>query len=129
MKVCNKCGVNKPDTSFSKRTYKSGRVALQNKCKDCERVIKKLYYKTHEVARRRHGFSEETYNALLEESKGLCTICSSPMGDKVCFDHDHETGKFRAVLCNKCNTALGLVNDDLTILERMVGYLKGHGQE
>lgn len=129
MKVCNKCGVNKPDTSFSKRTYQSGNTGLQNKCKECERSVRASYYRSHDAARRKFGLTEESYNALLEESKGLCTICSSPMGDKVCFDHDHETGKFRAVLCHKCNTALGLVNDDLTILERMVGYLKEHGQE
>ena len=34
-----------------------------------------------------------------------CEICGA-MG-RICFDHDHATGKFRGWLCVRCNGALG----------------------
>jgi hypothetical protein len=40
------------------------------------------------------------------------------------FDHDHETGAFRGWICGKCNTALGLADDDPEILLKLIEYLK-----
>jgi hypothetical protein len=41
-------------------------------------------------------------------------------------DHDHKTGKARGILCVTCNSALGMVDDDITVLERLIAYLKTH---
>jgi len=43
-------------------------------------------------------------------------------------DHCHVTGKYRGLLCNRCNTSLGFVNDDIELLENMVKYLKEYKQ-
>jgi len=43
---------------------------------------------------------------------------------KICYDHDHKTDKFRGWLCGHCNSALGMVNDDISILEGLIKYLK-----
>ena len=51
----------------------------------------------------------------------VCSICGGKA--KVAYDHSHSTGKFRGWLCIKCNTALGLVNDDVKILKKMIVYL------
>lgn len=40
------------------------------------------------------------------------------------LDHDHGTGKARGFLCHRCNSALGMVRDDLRVLESLSGYLK-----
>jgi len=50
-----------------------------------------------------------------------CEICGS--NKKICFDHDHETGKFRGWICGRCNTALGLVDDNTEVLEKMIKYI------
>jgi hypothetical protein len=45
------------------------------------------------------------------------------------FDHDHLTGQIRGVLCNTCNGALGMVNDDPARLRALARYLeraRGH---
>lgn len=47
---------------------------------------------------------------------------SHAIGKKV--DHCHTTGKVRGLLCNNCNTALGLVDDKIEVLKRMIKYLK-----
>ncbi len=45
---------------------------------------------------------------------------------KLIVDHDHETGKIRELLCNRCNVVLGKVDDNAELLLRMVAYLKAH---
>lgn len=51
-----------------------------------------------------------------------CEICNRP--GRICFDHDHTTGKFRGWICHKCNAVLGFVNDRVVVLEKMAIYLK-----
>ena len=38
-------------------------------------------------------------------------------------DHCHKTGKIRGLLCNSCNTALGLLKDDISLFKRSIDYL------
>ena len=52
-----------------------------------------------------------------------CEICEKSH-PKIVFDHCHQTGQFRGWLCDPCNYALGAVRDDVTVLERMIAYLK-----
>jgi len=72
--------------------------------------------------RRQLGITDEKYNQLIEESNGMCGICEREM-KKICLDHDHSSGKFRGLLCNNCNTALGLVGDNIDTLHKMIAYL------
>ena len=52
-------------------------------------------------------------------------ICKSPPGHKsLHIDHDHKTGKVRGLLCHGCNTAIGLMKDDVNILTKAIEYLK-----
>ena len=51
-----------------------------------------------------------------------CEICGA-MG-RICFDHDHETGEFRGWICVRCNLVLGLVKDNIQLLEEMIKYFK-----
>jgi hypothetical protein len=39
--------------------------------------------------------------------------------------HCHTTGTVRGLLCTKCNTAIGLINDDSEFLRAAVTYLTG----
>ena len=45
------------------------------------------------------------------------------------LDHDHRTGKVRALLCNRCNRVLGLAEDSPELLSKMSNYLKEHETE
>ena len=78
-----------------------------------------------------YGLTLDDYNQMLEEQNGVCKICHGTCthpqrreAGTLCVDHCHTTGKVRGLLCNKCNTALGFLNDDLQTVKRMVDYLE-----
>lgn len=56
----------------------------------------------------------------------FCEICdgTSHTNTRLHFDHCHDSGRFRGWLCQKCNMALGLVNDSADTLKRMISYLE-----
>ena len=86
----------------------------------------KQYYKTAN-RRRNYNLEPEEYELLLEKSKNLCMICSSPPSKKsLHIDHDHKTGKVRGLLCHGCNTALGLLKEDLSIMKKLIEYIERH---
>ena len=69
--------------------------------------------------RRVRAYGEEARNV-----PDNCQICGRVNRKKAIFvDHDHATGKVRGFLCKKCNSVLGLVDDDATILMKLIAYL------
>jgi hypothetical protein len=76
--------------------------------------------------RNTYGISLETYQSMWNEQNGLCAICGkheSNFAKKLAVDHCHETGNVRLLLCNHCNTGLGLLKDKQT-LENAIKYLE-----
>jgi hypothetical protein len=60
------------------------------------------------------GMVPADYERMLQAQGGTCAICkaTSPgrKRDKhFHIDHDHATGKIRGLLCNRCNSFLGVV--------------------
>jgi Recombination endonuclease VII len=74
------------------------------------------------------------YTRMFIEQNGLCAICGKPerrlsrTGGPylLAVDHDHATGKVRALLCNDCNACLGLLGESVPTLRAMVAYLEKH---
>ena len=56
-----------------------------------------------------YGITQEEYDICMSTSN-CCEVCGSPKA--LCYDHDHDTMKFRGVLCNKCNRAIGQLGDN-----------------
>ena len=82
------------------------------------------YYKTSH-RRKYYNLEPHEYNKLMEDSNNLCMICKSPPRSRsLHIDHDHKTGKVRGLLCHGCNTAIGLMKDDVNILTKAIEYLK-----
>ena len=67
---------------------------------------------------------------MLKTQNYKCSICfitidkSGPNG--LCVDHDHTTGKIRELLCSHCNSSLGMIKEDVGLLEKMILYIKKH---
>jgi hypothetical protein len=95
----------------------------------------KIYHATHKekcLAQskahhlRRYGLSRADFDALLDSQGGVCAVCKKAdwNGRGPFVDHDHDTGKVRGIICNKCNTALGMIGDDPKIARAMGDYLE-----
>lgn len=81
---------------------------------------------------KQYGMTVDAYRTLVEAQNGLCKICGKPETQptkngsgvrELSVDHDHRTGRVRGLLCNKCNVRLGMVDDDLELLRKMIDYL------
>lgn len=73
------------------------------------------------------GLSIEQYEMMLDAQNGVCAICKQPETSRgfqfLSVDHSHRTGEIRGLLCNKCNLALGLMQDDPKLLRAAALYL------
>ena len=61
---------------------------------------------------------------MLEHQNECCLICNKNDEKALCVDHCHKTGKVRGLLCNKCNKALGLFNDNIELIKVAASYLE-----
>lgn len=82
------------------------------------------------------GITHDDYNRMFFEQQGRCWICSAESAThktspekRLVIDHDHLDGTVRGLLCQKCNKALGLFNDDLSLVVKAVHYLTKHAKE
>ena len=73
----------------------------------------------------KYGISLERLKEMADQQKNACAICEKPK-IKLVVDHDHKTGKVRSLVCNQCNTALGLLKEDVFTIKRLVGYIEFH---
>lgn len=87
-------------------------------CKACRAVQGRAGH-----LQRKYGLTEERYQEMLEAQVGRCAICLVARAEHV--DHDHETGRVRALLCFNCNAALGQFKDRPDALRRAAAYLEG----
>lgn len=116
----DECAANARRESHRKavNTWRNQNRALHQKLKR-EWDLKRVY-----------GISLEEYETLLADQGGVCAICKGSKtfgkGDTPTFavDHNHVTNLVRGLLCNKCNRALGLFEDDIERLLSAVLYLE-----
>lgn len=150
MLKCTLCLETKPIESFSKDKYKS--TGRRSQCKECNKKdhIKryttdpegeknrtkiwrennkdtlKLSYRKWSL-KKNYGLTLEDYSNILKSQNNVCAICNSLSYKKqLAVDHCHKTGKIRELLCGRCNTALGLVNDDLILIDKVRQYIEKH---
>ena len=72
------------------------------------------------------GLTPAAYAEMLAQQGGGCAICGKPQDqEKKRFpvDHCHKTGQVRGILCGNCNRALGLLQDNPSLLVRATSYL------
>jgi len=76
--------------------------------------------------RRNYGTSLTAYDIQLAAQNGRCGLCGRLPAEgeqRFAFDHDHETGLMRSVLCPSCNGGLGCFRDNPTLLRAALSYL------
>lgn len=79
-------------------------------------------YRERENARTRQSNRRIRERKATRPRPETCDVCN--LGGRITFDHCHNSNKFRGWLCHNCNTALGLVRNDITVLEKLIIYLR-----
>lgn len=132
-KECIKCGKIKYLARFN--VHKTASDGHRNVCKKCQARYASNHHKKTKIALRNHnlgkfGLTQDDYLQMLKDQDGKCMICGtdqphpSPRFKNFAVDHDHETGKNRALLCHYCNTGLGHFKDDPDLIRKAIDYLK-----
>jgi hypothetical protein len=83
--------------------------------------------------KRKYGATPEEIEELLERQGRACAICGAPQpnrrylhGGFLGFDHNHQTGQHRGMLCKKCNQVVAILEDDQWLLEQAALYLESY---
>jgi hypothetical protein len=75
---------------------------------------------------RKFSITLEEYNRKLRDQDGKCAICGTQNGSNgrsLAVDHDHQTGRIRKLLCDRCNRGLGFFDHNPKLLEFAKDYL------
>lgn len=77
---------------------------------------------------RAYGISLETYRLMVAAQGGCCACCGEPPAGKrrLFVDHDHVTGRVRALLCHHCNAGIGCFREDPARLKLAIEYILKH---
>lgn len=115
-KVCASCKQEKAVSNFSKN--KLSKTGKSSYCLLCE-------------AERHSKFVIHSYGITLIEHLNMlkfqdfkCAICNCVGNRALGIDHCHTSGKVRGLLCNNCNTGLGMFKDSQDLLLIAAAYLE-----
>jgi len=128
-KVCSGCDMVKPLEEFHKAKQRKDVCSRCKEC-NCKRAREHSKSEAGREARlkRLYGLSLDAYSALLASQGGRCKICGSTEAKgrwkQFHVDHCHKDGHVRGILCNRCNTMLGMIDDDPAALRAALKYLE-----
>ncbi len=136
LKTCNTCLQEKPIDSFylhrGARTSEGYRAPT---CKDCHKQKSMAWaeknpdkvaaHRRKRNLKEKYGLTVEQYDEMVFEQNGACFVCNTvPERRRLNVDHCHKTGKVRKLLCDKCNMAIGLLEDDIDRISKVRKYLE-----
>ncbi len=130
MKTCRKCCVNKPFSDYYKASSGT-KDGYRHECKECWKTQCSNYFQENKETlkqkskdwyyRTSYGLTQEDVKSLKDSYDNKCPVCARR---DLVVDHCHTTGKVRGCLCNRCNQALGLLDEDVESMERLKDYMK-----
>lgn len=143
---CSKCKLTKETNEFCTRHDRPR--GYSSDCKACKakhqitkyRANPKKYRLSYEKAQKArfksaYGITQEQFQEMKIKQLNKCMICErhetriDPRAQKVIelsVDHNHKTKKVRDLLCKDCNTAFGLLDENLQTILNMAEYAKKH---
>lgn len=129
-KICNR--------KFAKEYYarnpglvgkkaKEWRLANADRIKSYRAANRQKHYRQELV--RKYKVSVGWFDSQMERQKGKCLGCGialswSTKQTTPHVDHCHKSSIVRGILCNRCNSVIGLCGDSPSLLTALAEYLK-----
>ena len=124
---CTVCKNTYPLNNFYKNKF--GKFKRQARCKPCNKFYDYKIDKNSKL-KKAYGITLNQYNDMLSKQNGKCMICLvdnngfyNNKQKAFAVDHCHTTGKIRGLLCNDCNVGIGLLKDNIDLLNNAIKYL------
>ena len=114
---CPTCEQAVPVENFTRNTAVFSDFGA--KCKPCHNATSKETYWL-----RRYGIPRASVDEIRAKQSNRCALCAER--DPGHLDHDHGNGFVRALLCQRCNFALGLLRDDPGLMRAAAAYVEIH---
>jgi hypothetical protein len=135
-KLCVRCA-ELTDEELKARAYKAHREKLKKQyAGDYDYWLKHRFFGFRTSLRREgHDLQFEDFSRHMRAATAACPICGVTMertggsttdARTACLDHNHATGQLRQVICGRCNRALGIVEDNIALLDALKAYLQHH---
>ena len=93
--------------------------------------LKEYYAKNKERWKKytyeKYGITADQYKQMLAEQDEKCYICESHKDNfskALSIDHCHKTGMVRKLLCINCNRALGMLQEDIGLMKKLIEYVE-----
>ena len=94
------------------------------KIEDPEKYLIAVKQRYRETLYKKYGLTTQEVEEQGEFQDWRCVICGRDIRNRFHIDHDHQTGRFRGLLCFNCNIGLGNFRDSITNLIRAAEYLQ-----
>jgi hypothetical protein len=132
---CKSCELIKARERRAKKMAIPGEKEKQNaKEREWRRKNPRSYERRRaEWLKYKYNLTPEQYKEILDKQNGVCAICYKECKTTkgLAIDHDHtccplnkSCGKcIRGLLCTNCNGAIGMLQEDISILNRAIEYL------
>jgi|GEM_PF-1411769 len=150
-KECSCCKKVKPVSEFYKDKAKNNKLkwVYRSYCRECARKKCSAYAisnrpkrnkrlrdwrkKNPELAKQNdyrgrykslYKISIQQLELLKNANNGKCWICDKSK-KRLVVDHDHADNSVRGALCDSCNHVVGLFENNLELLNKIIRYLSG----
>jgi len=123
---CKSCLSKKQRERYKKNPSKYRKIVQKHYIKNKDKILADLRAKGRLRNLEQRKVSIDFYNELFVSQNGCCFICGTHAENAykgLHIDHDHNSGEIRGLLCHKCNTALGLFQDNVDFLKIAIVYL------
>lgn len=103
------------------------RLVSSNNCVQCdaEKRNERKEKTRDSYLLKKYGLDMAGRDSLADSQKWLCLICDADLKSiTMHVDHCHASGNVRGILCSRRNQAIGLLQDDPSIMRRAADYVE-----
>ena len=122
-KVCRDCQQRLTIFEFEKNQKSiAGKISRRGSCRNCRSSKKPI------PSRARNEF--EKISPMPPIGKNFtCPICHKTImrqfKNDVVLDHSHESGEIRGWICRQCNSSIGMLDENISVMERAILWVLG----